>query len=94
MKEEIAGIGEEKTDVAVSSSSNIKKTSSKERRTAPSQRNPSDQLDVLFALVHILQTNDLSANNQPNEMRVAMKKNDMPIWHGRQTCLLLTWKNK
>ncbi len=79
MKEEITGIGEEKTDVAVSSSSYIKKTSSKERRTAPSQRNPSDQLAVLYAVVHILQTNALSANNQANEMRAAMKKNDMPI---------------
>jgi hypothetical protein len=26
-----------------------------------------------------LQTNALSANNQPSEKRVAMKKNDMPI---------------
>ncbi len=79
MKEEIKGIGEERTDVVVSSSNNIKKTSSKEQWTAPSQRNPSDQLAVLYAVVHILQTNALSANNQPNKMRAAMKKNNMPI---------------
>jgi hypothetical protein len=38
--------------------------------------------------------NDLSTNNQPIKMRMALMRNDMPMRHGRQTCSVLTLKNK
>ncbi len=80
MIEEAQETEEEEIDAVVSNNNNNnKKRSSKEQWTAQSRRDLSDQSSALSVMVHILQTNALSANNQPSEKRVAMRKNDMPI---------------
>jgi hypothetical protein len=79
MIEETQETEEEEIDAVVSNNNNNKKRSSKERWTAQSRRDLSDQSSALSAMVCILRTNALSANNQPSEKRAAMRKNDMPI---------------
>jgi hypothetical protein len=67
----------EKERVSNNKEKRKQRTSSEERRTAPSKRNLSVQSSVLYATVRILQKNALSENNQPIERRTVMKKKGM-----------------